>query len=920
MPKIDESIKKIDDVICRQLNNIGSSTRGVISQNILEQLIKLVNHIMVKFYANGIDISLNEVIIEKATEHAQTTSELHTLYKFRYYLQIVTTQYTLDEDGSERLMLKYYKYLMEMKTLVKQYFGITILHNLHKFPLRLDSTLQEYYTKISEKIENYPTSFSVTKSDKYYIQKVKPLFVKSRIYYEVTFTPVDDRKNASKSNRVIAFTKLKVKPNYASKFTLTQEAIEILGQTMPIFIITGWEVSIRDCEFKNFASILTGQKIKVPYPEQRLICAFLTKTDFSLNHIMEFSDSAYNRLIGQFEDSLKNYQFIPILNQCRNIIRNNQSGKNILRYLLYNMNNVIIKNQYSSGYYSSYYEQWINASNSRLSNLYLANGCIPFDSLPFNSSPIGHNPKLNALFECIPCVDNKSELFARLIRNNTESKGQLFTDINEITGFDQFDKHAILYNSKLWSGHRQKSSLKIEHDHVFIEGYKEDTCTIVKKLTELCTSGIDNYEVDVGMWLLCEDYEIDCDEKQEIIRSIFSKSKVGVVYGSAGVGKSTLINHISHYFDDKNKLYLTQTNPAKENLVRKVDAENTSFSTIASFLRKESNDTEYELLVIDECSTVSNKDMVAILEKAQFNTLLLVGDTYQIDAIQFGNWFSMLKYFLPESSVFELTTPHRTKDRYLLELWDTVRNMTDDTKEYIAKESYSLQVDASLLSSVEKDEAILCLNYDGLYGINNINRFLQESNPNPPIQWDIHQYKVGDPILFHDSDRFRPIIHNNMKGTIRNIVITGTDTINEKIQFDIEIPKLITEDDAFYCDFQLIEYSIDDETSIIRFEVHKLESADDDIEEQGNKTVVPFQVAYAVSIHKAQGLEYNSVKLVITDEVEELVTHNVFYTAITRAREKLKIYWTPEVEEKVINRIKPRDISKEVELLKNYLN
>lgn len=55
------------------------------------------------------------------------------------------------------------------------------------------------------------------------------------------------------------------------------------------------------------------------------------------------------------------------------------------------------------------------------------------------------------------------------------------------------------------------------------------------------------------------------------------------------------------------------------------------------------------------------------------------------------------------------------------------------------------------------------------------------------------------------------------------------------------------------------------------------------------------------------------------NQIEELVTHNIFYTAITRAREKLKIYWTPEVEEKVINRIKPRDISKDVELLKNYL-
>ena len=80
--------------------------------------------------------------------------------------------------------------------------------------------------------------------------------------------------------------------------------------------------------------------------------------------------------------------------------------------------------------------------------------------------------------------------------------------------------------------------------------------------------------------------------------------------------------------------------------------------------------------------------------------------------------------------------------------------------------------------------------------------------------------------------------------------------------------------------------------------------------------VVPFQVAYAISIHKAQGLEYDSVKIVISDEVDEQITHNVFYTAITRARKKLKIYWTPEVEKKVLERIKPQDITKDEVLLR----
>lgn len=917
MPSIDESIKKIDSVICRHLDEIENNSRGAISQDILEQLTKFVNHIMLKFYANGREIPITTENIAKATEFAQVNSELYTLYIFHNYLEVVTTQYTLDEDGSERLMLKYYQYLLEAKNLIWHYYGIEVLHNIDKFPLHLDDTLQEYYKKISEKIERHPAEFHTDSKDKYYIQKIKPLFVNRKIYYEITFTPIDDRKNKSKSNRVIAFTKLPIKSNYASKFHLVHETIEILGKTMPIIIIDGWEVSIRDCEFQNFIKLINGEKKRVPYPEQRLICEFLTRTKYTLTALMDFPDRAYDKITLEWKNSLKSTVFIPILDYCRELIRNGRNGKNVLRYLLYNMNNVIIKDQYSDGYYSKYYEKWVHVGNNYLSGLYLSNGCRQFDSLPFNRSPIGHNPKLGAVFDCIPCKDKRPELFARFIRNNTEGKGQLFTDIDELGNFPDYPKLIEKYNDSLYSGHRPESDLMLEHNQVFINSYKLDTCKVIKKLQELAESGIENYSDDVNSWLISDDYEIDCEEKKGIITRIFSESKVGVIYGSAGVGKSTLINHVSHYLNDADKLYLTQTNPAKENLMRKIDAENAFFSTIESFMHQDSSFAKYKLLVIDECSTVSNKDMVEVFQKANFEMLLLVGDTYQIDAIQFGNWFSVLKSFLPASAVFELTQPHRTKDKRLLELWDKVRHMEDTAKEVIERESYSLKVDETLLSSLEPSEAILCLNYDGLYGINNINRFLQESNPNPAITWDIQQYKVGDPILFLDSDRFRPIIHNNMKGIIQGVEIIDEGTTEERIQFDIEIPKLIFERDVLNLELKLLKNSEKEEKSLIRFYVHKLKSADEDGED--SRTVVPFQIAYAVSIHKAQGLEYDSVKIVITDEVEELVTHNIFYTAITRAREKLRIYWTPEVEEKVIRRIKPRDISKDVEILKTYL-
>lgn len=87
--------------------------------------------------------------------------------------------------------------------------------------------------------------------------------------------------------------------------------------------------------------------------------------------------------------------------------------------------------------------------------------------------------------------------------------------------------------------------------------------------------------------------------------------------------------------------------------------------------------------------------------------------------------------------------------------------------------------------------------------------------------------------------------------------------------------------------------------SVVRLAVKKKNAGDDDNDDEDAETNVPFQIAYAVSIHKAQGLEYNSVKIVITKEVDEMITHNIFYTAITRARENLKVYWTPESQKKI---------------------
>jgi ATP-dependent exoDNAse (exonuclease V) alpha subunit len=412
----------------------------------------------------------------------------------------------------------------------------------------------------------------------------------------------------------------------------------------------------------------------------------------------------------------------------------------------------------------------------------------------------------------------------------------------------------------------------------------------------------------VQFWLQSSAFDIDCDEKKSALKQMFENSKVAFIYGSAGTGKSTMINHISNFFNDKKKLYLANTNPAVDNLKRRVNAANCTYKTIAKFIAQRNCDTEFDLLIIDECSTVSNSDMLEVISKASFKLLVLVGDVFQIDSIVFGNWFDVARSFVPETSVYELTKPYRSSNPKLLTLWNKVRSMDEDILEHITKNNYSISLDESIFEHSGEDEIILCLNYDGLYGINNINRFLQSSNKNFPVQWGIQTYKINDPVLFNESERFAPLIYNNLKGKIVGIV-----TFNDKIQFDIELDRVINQFDAEGYDFQLLGNS-DNGNSVIRFFVNKYRSTDED-DDSSSEAVVPFQVAYAVSIHKAQGLEYKSVKIVITDEIEEMITHNIFYTAITRAKEKLKIYWTPETENKVLSNLERKNSRKDVALL-----
>lgn len=427
-----------------------------------------------------------------------------------------------------------------------------------------------------------------------------------------------------------------------------------------------------------------------------------------------------------------------------------------------------------------------------------------------------------------------------------------------------------------------------------IAAYEASTLFILNKLLEL--SRIHNK----GQKEVNERYLRNCDiafsdpKKEEALKYAFVNSRVLLVYGAAGTGKTTLIDMISTMLSGRRKLFLTKTHTALQNLQRRINnpGADASFVSINSFTKRV-NLPDYDVIFVDECSTIDNRAMKVFLEKMRPDTfLVLAGDTYQIESIDFGNWFTYAKDIIKtKGSNVELVSTWRTKDPGLIELWNETRNKGAlITEKLVIDGPFSENIGEGVLNSEIMDEVILCLNYDGKFGLNNMNSYFQNANTETAVVWRDWKYKVGDHILFNDTDRFS-LLYNNLKGRIVQI-----ELFDSRIRFTVDVEIPLTEQD---CQNDGIEFiDIIDDVTRIRFDV--LDFEEEMADEDRKKAIVPFQLAYAVSIHKAQGLEYRSVKVVIPSSNAEKITHGIFYTAITRAKEKLKIYWSSETMQEVV--------------------
>lgn len=831
--------------------------------------------------------NLVEIIISKIINDNSNYSDIEDL-KIGNYSELYTIYYKFDSYEfyeKEELLSSLKDISYTIKNILDTKYKIDVLDWLLTYDEIDNVNEKDIRVQIYNAIEEISSDYDYTLDDvgvDYYIEKQKLIQIDNNKYYELEIRRAIDF--GSKNNKVLVYSKNRITDYYATTLWFKDKTIRYFGQDKKINIIVGNKVSIRPCEIKNMIYIVNKSKVTIARDNfLNTLNSYLTKNNCSILDIV----LGNNKVISDFYNVFNNInsnskkEFFDMFSKSRNIIKNEKSGHNVLRLLLGTMRNTTIKGQITKFKEKKYL---LNE------DLMITIGSKKFDNNPFSFCPSSAKPIMSDLFRCINYKNYYNSIIVGKIQDYSRENQTVFCPISEFN-IENIYIFIEEYNSSIGDDYgkiniREGKYLYIENEYLRITNIKNR----IEKL-----SSIDNdhyYEESLKISKL----EIDSKEKKEILSKAFKKSKIMLVYGEAGSGKTELIcNHIVSLFKNKRILFVANTYAALNNMRNRVKEkigeikEDYAFLTATKLEWLIRNNRLYPnyLVIIDECKVIPNRIMETIINNIGFEYCVLSGDISQIDAIDLGNWFEVVKEF-SRNSAFQLSENHRTNKGLLKEVWDKVRNCDEDALDFLINNNYVEELSDKIFKPVDNDEIILCLNYGGKFGINEINTYFQNYNKDN-IAYSLNRdkvdtYKKNDPIVFNNdaTKMYDGIYYNNLKGIIQDIKEN-----EDYLLFTIKIFDVI--EDSIK-NIKCLDCNRREKWTRIELRINKYRNKDDD--ENDDNYTVPFDIAYARSIHKSQGLEYKSVKIIITPESEEVINNEVFYTAVTRATEYLKIYCT----------------------------
>ena len=476
--------------------------------------------------------------------------------------------------------------------------------------------------------------------------------------------------------------------------------------------------------------------------------------------------------------------------------------------------------------------------------------------------------------------------------------------------------HAYLPLNLLMERTKNILQAEIEEDEDLIMDLIIAKKIVVKKVNDesvVYPSSMYNTEVSVAAALTDLNRKYPVDEKtiEKILSSIEYREKIElddyqreavkeaaesgllIITGGPGTGKTTTINTIIKYFEEKGSeiLLAAPTGRAAKRMTEATGHEAKTIhrllelsgmpsdeSTGVNFERNEDNPLEADVVIIDEMSMVDIFLMNSLLKAVVKPTrLILVGDADQLPSVGPGavlkdiikadvfNVVRLVKIFRQEEAGDIVINAHKINQGIPV----AVSTRSKDFPFITRKDAQSV-INAMITLVKDKLPAytdckteevqVLTPTRKGRLGAVNLNTVLQQYL-NPASDGKVEKEISG--VIYREGDKVMQIKNNYKIGwEIRGYhgipVETGLGVFNGDMGIIDNINLYLNKMTVRFDDNKYVEYSFKET---------------DEIEH-----------AYAVTVHKSQGSEYPAVVMPVLDGPRLLMNRNILYTAVTRAR------------------------------------